>query len=119
MCNQIKKVMKNKLNLSEMFTTEVDVSKENLRSKVKFGKMALQRLNLVKGKVSVDLYKMLVDSLAGFSKEMQQEMAACIVDFYYFKVMTFTGCFFVDVALLQCYFWIGVELHIVTPEVMN
>ena len=105
--------MKEKSGLTDMFTIEVEVSKQNLLDKVKYGKMALQRLDLLKDKITAQLYEVLLDSLAGYSKEMQQEMAECMVDFYFFKVMTFTGCPFVDLALLNSYYKIGVELRIV------
>ena len=108
--------MKKELGIRDYFTVAVNVSSQDLRKEVKFGKLALSRLDMLRGRIRESLYDVLVDSLAGFSSEIQKEMAECMVDFYFFKEITFTGCRPVDATLMECYLFIGMELGITNIE---
>ena len=108
--------MKKQKGIRDLFSVEVDVSSQDLRKRVIITKAARKRLGLLKGNVGESLYKLLTNGLAGFSPEIQLEMASCMVDFYFFKMLTFTGCRAVDATLMESYLFIGSELGIITVD---
>jgi hypothetical protein len=111
--------MQKKKKIEDCFIKEMKVSYHDLSVGLEVDGNAMTTFDRVERRVSESLYKMMLNSVLGFSGEMQQEMAENYLEFLDSQVINFTGCKGVDLVLAETYVFIGMELDIVKPVVID
>lgn len=100
---------KKKYALSDCLTEDVKVIKQNLRYEHSIEGGAMSILEIIKKRVSPELFETLNDLLLGFNDAMQLEMADNLLDFTHGHVIHTTGCPSADYVLDICYASIAAE----------
>ena len=110
---------KKSFSLSDRLTEEVEVIEQDLSYDYSIEGIAESIMEIVRHKVSPELFETLNDMLLGFNDAMQLEIADDLLDFAHGHVIHTTGCPSADCVLEVCYTLIAAEHGILDVEVIK